>query len=206
MTWATFYLICFVVGFAFSVLSLILGSGKLHLPHGGLHHGGGAHAPGAHSGGAGHVHGMARGLARMQPSQVSFFNYFTLMAFLAWFGGTGYLLTQYSNLWFLLALGVASLSGLGGASIVFLFLAKVLLAHETILDPADFEMAGVLGKVNSSIREGGTGEIIFSQAGTRRTSGARSDDGAAITKGSEVVITRYEHGIAYVRRWEDLTK
>ncbi|MHB8652355.1 MAG: hypothetical protein ACYDA9_00595 [Terriglobia bacterium] len=195
MTWATFYLICFVVGFVFSVVSLVASSGKIHLPHGGLHHGG-----------TGHAHGMARGLARMHSSQVSFFNFFTLMAFLAWFGGTGYLLTQYSDLWFLLALGVASLSGLGGASIVFLFLAKVLLAHETILDPADFEMTGVLGKVNSSIREGGTGEIIFSQEGTRRTSGARSEDGTAILKGSEVVITRYERGIAYVRRWEDLNK
>jgi len=195
MTWATFYLICFVVGFLFSVVSLIVGSGKFHLPHGGLHHVG-----------SGHAHGMARGLARMPSSQISFFNFFTLMAFLAWFGGTGYLLTQYSDLWFLLALGVASLSGLGGASIVFLFLAKVLLAHETILDPADFEMAGVLGKVISSIREGGTGEIIFSQEGTRRTSGARSEEGKAIPKGSEVVITRYERGIAYVRRWEDLTK
>jgi hypothetical protein len=35
--------------------------------------------------------------------------------------------------------------------------------------------------------------------------GARSDDGAAIPKGVEVVVTRYEKGIAYVRRFEDLT-
>ena len=209
MTLATFYLICFVVGFAFSVISLVAGSGKLHLPHGGLHHqaGGAAHGGSAHSGtGVGHAQGMARGLARMQPLQISFFNFFTFMAFLAWFGGTGYLLTQYSNLWFLLALGVASLSGLGGASIVFLFLAKVLLAHETILDPADFEMGGVLGKVTSSIREGGTGEITFSQAGTRKTCGARSEEGIAISKGSEIVITRYERGIAYVRRWEEVAQ
>jgi hypothetical protein len=198
MTWATFYLICFVVGFAFSIISLIAGSGKLHLPHGGLHHGGASHP------GVGHPHGGVRGLARGASSPISFFNFFTLMAFLAWFGGTGYLLTRYSNLWFLLALMAASLSGLGGATIVFLFLAKVLLAHETILDPADFELGGVLGKVTSSIREGGTGEITFSQAGTRRTCGARSEDGTAISRGSEIVITRYEHGIAYVRRWEDL--
>jgi hypothetical protein len=208
MTWAMFYLICFVVGFAFSVISLVAGSGKVHLPHGGLHHAGGTtHGGPAHANaGASHVHGLARGLARMKPSQVSFFNFFTLMAFLAWFGGTGYLLTQYSNVWFLLALGVASMSGLGGASIVFLFLAKVLLGHETILDPADFEMGGVLGRVISSIREGGTGEITFSQAGTRKTCGARSEDGTAISKGSEIVITRYERGIAYVRRWEEMSQ
>jgi hypothetical protein len=47
--------------------------------------------------------------------------------------------------------------------------------------------------------------LIYSQEGVRRVTGARSDDGAAIPKGVEVVVTRYEKGIAYVRRFEDLT-
>jgi hypothetical protein len=59
--------------------------------------------------------------------------------------------------------------------------------------------------VSSSIREGGTGEIIYSQEGTRRVCGARSEDGTAISKGEEIIVTRYEKGIAYVRRWEELT-
>ena len=33
---------------------------------------------------------------------------------------------------------------------------------------------------------------------------ARSDEGFAIPKGTEVVVTRYEQGIAYVRPWEEL--
>jgi hypothetical protein len=99
---------------------------------------------------------------------------------------------------------VATLSGLGGASVVFLFLAKVLMAREAALDPADYQMVGVLGKLSLPIRESGTGEIIYSQEGVRRVAGARSDDGRPIAKGSEVVVTRYEKGIAYVRRWEDL--
>jgi len=212
MNWATFYLVCFVVGFAFSVLSLLMGSGKLHLhglhlshggPHVGATHGAGVtHGPVPHGGGAAtRAHSVT-----LRSTQVSFFNLFTLMAFLAWFGGTGYLLTQYSRLWFLVGLGIATVSGLIGASIVFWFLAKVLLGHERPLDPADYELVGVLGKVSSSIREGGTGEIIFSQQGTRKTSGARSADGIAIPKGTEVVVTRYDRGIAYVRRWEDMTQ
>jgi len=72
------------------------------------------------------------------------------------------------------------------------------------LDPADFVMTGVLGKVSSHIREGGTGEIIYSQGGTRRACGARSDTGQAIPKETDVIVTRYEHGIAYVRRWTEL--
>jgi hypothetical protein len=33
---------------------------------------------------------------------------------------------------------------------------------------------------------------------------ARSEHGEVLAKGEEVVVTRYERGIAYVRRWEDL--
>ena len=56
-----------------------------------------------------------------------------------------------------------------------------------------------------SIREGGTGEIVYSQVGTRRVCGARSEDGSAIAKGTEVVVTRYEKGIAYVRLWSEMS-
>jgi hypothetical protein len=188
MTWATFYMICFVVGIAFSCLLLFGGAGKLHL-HWHL-------PPTGHAGGG---HGTGAG-------QVSFLNFFSLVAFLAWFGGTGYLLTEYSHLWFALALLAATAAGLTGAGIVFWFLAKVLMAHETYLKAEDYDLVGTLGRVSSGIREGGTGEIIFSQAGTRRVSGARSEDGKAIAKGVEVAITRYERGIAYVRPWDEIAQ
>jgi membrane protein implicated in regulation of membrane protease activity len=105
--------------------------------------------------------------------------------------------------WYLLALGIASVSGIGGASVVFWFLAKVLMGREAPLDPADYDMVGMLGKLSISIRPGGTGEIIYSQEGTRRVAGARSEQGVAIPKGAEVMVTRYERGIAYVRPWKD---
>jgi membrane protein implicated in regulation of membrane protease activity len=208
MEWATFYLICFVVGLVFTLLSLVGSFGRLHLParwhlphilghHAGPAHGLSVHLHSAHS-------AMRIGQRAAQGSQVSFFNFSSLMAFLAWFGGTGYLLTRYSDLWTAVAFALALASGLAAAGIVFVFLVKVLMAHETELDPADFDLVGMLGKVNVNIRGGGTGEIIFSQGGTRRATGARSEDGAAIPKGTEVVVTRYEKGIAYVRRWEDL--
>ena len=53
---------------------------------------------------------------------------------------------------------------------------------------------------------GGTGEILFQQAGARRVAGARSEHGEAIDKGIEVVITRYENGLAYVRTWDEMSK
>jgi hypothetical protein len=62
----------------------------------------------------------------------------------------------------------------------------------------------VLGRVGHSIRAGGTGELIYSHGGTRHSCGARSADGSAIENGAEVVVTAYDRGIAYVRRWDDL--
>ena len=189
MNWADFYLLCFAVGFVFSLLSFAMGGMHWHPFH--LHVGGHAHV-----GHGAHGHGAHPGMSPFNPV--------TLAAFLAWFGGTGYLLTRYSSMWFVIGLGVAVASGLAGAAIVFLFVSKVLMSKHESLDPADYEMVGVLGRTSTSIRAAGTGEIIYSQAGTRRTCGARAEEGTAIAKGSEVVVTRYEKGIAYVRLWSDL--
>lgn len=213
MDWATFYLICFAVGLIFSVLSVMGSFGRLHLPgrwhlpHVFGHHAGPLHAHPVHVHSAlgGHWQGVQHAAAAGRAAEVPFFNFSTLMVFLAWFGGTGYLLTRYSNLWTAAAFAIALVSGLAAAGAVFLFLVKVLMAHETELDPADFDMMGMLGKVSVTIRAGGTGEIVFSQAGTRHAAGARSENGGAIAKGEEVVVTRYEKGIAYVRRWEEMT-
>src|SRR6266550_647244 len=195
MTLADFYLVCFVVGFFLSLLMFLAGGMHLHIPH---FHGHALpvhiHAPGlAHTG----AHGSHGG-------QVSPFNLITLTAFLAWFGGTGYLLTRHSAIWFWAALGISLLSGTGGAAIIYLFLSRVLTSPDEHLDPADFEMVGVLGRLSMPIREDGTGELIYSQAGTRRVCGARAAGGCSILKGTEVVVTRYERGIAYVRPWSEM--
>jgi hypothetical protein len=201
MTWANFYLVCFAVGLAFSLLSFLAGGVRwhLHLPHA-------THGPIVHGPGVGGHSGMGKGGARGQAGHVSPVNFVTFAAFLAWFGGTGYLLTRFWTVWFAIGLAIALLSGVTGAGIVYLFLSKVLISEEENLDPADYEMTGVLGRTSVPIRQGGTGEIIYSQAGTRRTCGARAEDGTAIAKGSEVIVTRYEKGLAYVRLWTEMTE
>ena len=195
MTWADFYLICFAVGFAFSFLSFLLGGVHWHLP---FHGNGHLHVPHPH------VH-VGHGANGHGPT-VSPLNPMTLAAFLAWFGGTGYLLSRFSAVWFVFGIIWALVAGVIGAGIIFFFMTKVLMSKEENMDAADYEMIGVLGKISSPIREGGTGELIYSQAGTRRVCGARTEDGSAVPKGDEVVVTRYEKGIAYVRRWEELTQ
>lgn len=209
MTWSDFYLICFAVGFLLSAVSFIAGGLRwhLHLPHfpdvGG--HATGGHAMGGHAAG-GHVPGAAAATHAGHQAPVSPFNFVTLTAFLAWFGGTGFLITRFSSIWYALGLLIALGAGVIGAGIVFLFLTRVLISHEENMDSADYEMVGVLGRISMPIRENGTGEIIYSQAGTRRTCGARSENGRAIEKGAEIVVTRYDKGIAYVRLWEEMNQ
>lgn len=221
MTWANFYLFCFLVGFLWSLVSLLVGHLHIHMPfhhgdvgHGMFHHGHAGHGMPHHGGAMDHSHLPNSGgeshdavtLDHARGMSISPINLGTIAAFLAWFGGSGYLLTAYSSIWFIWGLGLSVISGLAGASVVFWFLAKVLIGRDRDLDPADYHMTGVLGRISSSIREGGTGEIIYSQEGTRRTCGARSEDGKSIPQGVEVLITRYKKGIAYVRRWDEMSQ
>lgn len=200
MNWADVYMFCFLVGFILSLLSLVIGVFHIHLP--GLDHLHLDHH--ADFGGGTDVHvdnGQHAAGAHLSP-----FNFSTAMAFLAWFGGAGYLLTAWGRIGALAVLAFSAMAGATGAAIVFMFLAKVLMRTDSALHESDYRMEGVLGHVSSGIREGGTGEIIFSQEGVRRTCGARSENGKAIVRGIEVVITRYEKGIAYVRTWEEMAK
>ena len=207
MTWADFYLVCFVIGFALSLLAFL--GVHVHLPfhfHGHGLHGSGAAGHGiGHGTGHGTGHGAGHGTSAGKATGVSPFNFVTFTVFLAWFGGTGFLLTRFSTVWFWAGLVIAAAVGLVGSYIIFVFMSKVLMSPDAILDPADFRMEGVLGYLSNPIREGGTGELIYTQAGTRRTCGARSDEGIAIAKGTEVIVTRYEHGLAYVRTWDEMT-
>src|SRR5690242_6652575 len=194
MTWSDFYLLCFLVGFSLSVVSFLAGAVhihlpvKWHLPFHLSHHGGGLH-----KGGASGAH-------------ISWFNASTIMAFLAWFGGTGYLLTRHSNLLALTSLGISMVAGLFAGWVVFKFMVKLMQTADTPMSSEDHRVEGALGTVSMPIREDGTGEIIFSLGGTRRCAGARSGDGQPIQKGTEVVIERYEKGIAYVKKWEEFSK
>jgi membrane protein implicated in regulation of membrane protease activity len=198
MNWEMFYLTCFLVGVTLSLLAFV--GGSLHLPHVHFHL---PHGHGIPHVGGGHVSGHA---PVGHGPEMPLINFGTVTAFLAWFGGTGYLLTRHSSLLATVIILLSILAGLVASTIVFWFIVKFLLTHDQALDPADYDMVGVLGRVISSIREGGTGEIIFSQNGTRQTCGARSDDGMGLARGTEVIVTRYERGIAYVRRYDEMAE
>jgi membrane protein implicated in regulation of membrane protease activity len=208
MSWSDVYLFCFLVGASLSLFSFLAGAVHLHLPfkmhlpfHGSGHAAGGVH----HTGGLARG-GAVRGGAARSGMHISWLNASTILAFLAWFGGTGYLLTKYSHVVSIFIVLLATLAGLAAGWMVLRFLLKLVGPSDEPLLSEDRRIVGALAKVSMTIRENGTGEIIFPLGGSRSCSGARSEDGGAIEKGAEVVIEKYEQGIAYVKRWDEFMK
>lgn len=207
MSWENFYLACFLIGLFLSVLSLLGGmghfGGHLHLPHGTNvpHVGHISHAP--HLAHTAHAAGAPGRVARGSAT-VPWWNTFSIMIFLCWFGAAGFLLTRHGSFVTSVVMVLAAICGLAGGAIVFLFLTKVMLPHEHELSADETAIVGVVGKVSCPIAAGGTGEIAYEQLGARRSVPARAEDGLAIPKEEEVFVLSYEKGIAYVRRWEEV--
>ena len=186
MSWTDFYLVCLIVGMALASLSLVLGIFHVDLPGtrwdfltgGHLH--GGALVPG---------HGPGGGAMSGHLPAANFSN---LMVFLAWFGGAGALLSGSLHLGPWLALPGAGLSGVFGSYLVYLFVARVLTAKDHAMRPHEYMLPGTLATLTLAIREGGTGEIVYVQGGTRKSAAARADEPGAIALGAEVIVARFE--------------
>lgn len=188
----TLFITCFIAGLGLSVVSFVSvlesvrvfdaifhGHRVLHLPRLARHA------------------GPKRGRSSM-------INAAAITAFLVWFGGGGLLLERLTRWPMPLIVAAASLIGLAGGWLINSAIGALAKRESTA---ASLSMTGVIARTVVAIREGdGTGEIVFTHAGTRRVAGARSESGRAISKGTEVVVTRYERGIAYVTTWEDLEK
>lgn len=193
MEWlSSLFLGTFFVGLLFCVGSALLGFGQTGLDDLGFSFGGhGADGlDGLDGADGGHVSG-----------HVSPWNLTGLTAFVAWFGGVGYLALENWQLVAWLSVALAVLGGLVGWGVIYWFYARVLVRGETRMDPADYRLEGTVAKVTTRLNGDRLGEIQFSKAGTRRSEGARSEDGTTLERGAEVVIVRYERGIAYVQPW-----
>jgi len=137
---------------------------------------------------------------------VSPWNLTGLTAFIAWFGGVGYLASALWQLTAWASLMLATFAGLIGWALIYAFLTRVLLRREARMDPADYRMEGTVARVTVPISAGRIGEIQYTRAGARRSEGARSSDGSAIARDTEVVIVGYDGGIAYVEPWREFVE
>ncbi len=206
------FLYSFYVGFGLTLVSVILGFLNLGGDAGDLSHGGhlgpggdlsldaggdlsvdlATDVPMAHDGSVGKATGKAVALSPV--------NFQTLVAALMGFGGAGYLTSHYGAP---VALAGAAAGGFATGWLVYRF-QRFLLRGERPLPPTRY--TGIVGRLTVPIREGGTGEVVYTLNQTRTVSAARSVDGRPIPKGEEVVILRYERGIAYVQPWREFMK
>src|SRR5579859_4450943 len=217
------FLACFIFGALFTLASLALGfagHGAAHVGHGGhaAHLGHGGH-PAAHGHGpaqAGHgsphvdqgvasaSHHVHADIPQSEANHASlpWLNASSVIGAVTWFGAAGYLMLRLGD-WALPAVVLgALLAGGVGWYLVARFLGLVL-AGEREMDPDDYRLEGTVSKVTVGIPAGGTGEVVFSKAGARRSEAARSAGGGAIPRGSEVVITAYVDGFATVQPWAE---
>src|ERR1700758_5247836 len=105
MTWESFYLVCFLVGLFLSAFTLVggmghFGGGHVHMPH---------LPPGAHL-----PHGAAGPNQAQGTGTVPWWNAFSIMIFLCWFGAAGYLLTRYGGFVAGVVVALAGICGLAG--------------------------------------------------------------------------------------------
>jgi len=186
----TVFLACFIFGALFTLASLVLGAGDhglAHLPH--AH----AHLPHAHAG----SHS-----ANTDNEAIPWFSASSVVGALTWFGATGFVLERLGDWALPVVLAIAIATGAVGWYLVARFLGLVLQG-ERVMDPADYRLEGTVGNITISIPSGGTGEIVFSKAGARRSEAARAFGNAAIPRGTEVVITSYADGFATVQPWDE---
>src|SRR5581483_10855237 len=101
------------------------------------------------------------------------FNLGSVLAFLTWFGGVGFLLHTLSPLGLLVVLLLSLLAGVAGGALIAFFVAGFLWPAQTVMDPAQYRLDGTRGRITAAIPAGGTGEISYSKAGTRRSDAAR---------------------------------
>lgn len=226
------FIACFVFAGSFLVATTALGmghahsgvhlhaGGQLHLGHAG--HTGSAHvaAPAPTTAGGHptrvavpHAHQQAHAPAQQSASSKAPIaallhvfggvNLNSVLVFLFCFGLFGYVLHNLAHAGAVLTISVAVLAGLGGGAAMNALFVRLFGVEAGRLGNDSSQMEGRIATVSLPIRAGGVGEVVFiGENGTRRSLGARSQDGTAIPREAEVVILAFTNGIAEVQAWE----
>lgn len=192
----TIYIVCFAVGLLSALLLAV--SGDLHVAHvhhvagghaGGHHVGAGHHASGSHHAAGGH-HAVGGTLQSVLGFALSWLSPVTLAGGALLFGGVGLLFHGAS-----FALPLALVAAVLGA-----FLLRSLMAAfiRSSSPPLSLSGEGAIATVNATIHRDSAGEVGYTLEGLHRSAIARSQEGIEIPRGTQVVITRRDAGIAWV--------
>lgn len=220
-----FFLVCFLVGLGMAIISSVMGAfhaggdtgglGGADVGHGdlgdlsGLGHVGDAGDLGdlGHGTGA-HGHGHLQTVPGKVYSHTSPLNFWVIMGFLIGFGGIGFGLSRIPYVGWLLSFAGAIPAGVLTGWLVYLFLDRILIRGTSgVLTASGALLVGTVGRLSVPVRPGGgTGELVYTQSGTRKVVSARSVDGSGLDRDQEVVVVRYEGGVAYVQSWQQFVE
>jgi membrane protein implicated in regulation of membrane protease activity len=170
------YLGCFAVGLVFTVLSFFFG----HLDVGHPDHpdvGTGGHAE------AGYDHSGMPGVSAFSPT--------VICSFITAVGGFGMIFSHIGatrSVW--ISMPLSLVGGLIIAAGVFWIFAAIFSHTQSSSESRVGSLVGHTATVICPIPAAGVGEIAYVQAGTRYTAPAREQNGAAVSNGQTVKITR----------------
>ena len=218
-----FYVVVFLVGVFYTVISLIINAvtGALHSQGDfgadiGGHHGnmdsGHVEADISHAinsadgsqsvsvdGQQGHSAGESSGFSQ---SVISWFavllNPIVAVSFLTVFGGMGILGESYFKWGSVVTLAVAAASGIICSALLYNFVAKPIYRSENTSNVSREMLIGTAAEVTTDILADGFGTIAYTVNSLRFNAPSKHIEGNAVKQGQKVVICKIEDNIFYI--------
>ncbi|MDQ1326976.1 MAG: hypothetical protein QG641_256, partial [Candidatus Poribacteria bacterium] len=192
------YLVLFLIGFCFAVISFILSSlGHLGIGHIAID----THAgdSGGHDIDAGHHDAGGHANGNSSETNISPVSPITISMFITAFGGIGFIFQQIPGGNWMLSLPLAFISGFVIAGAAFYILYRLFKATQANSNYSRESLLGLEAEVITSIPSDGLGEIAYVTRGSRFNAPARSEEHNPIPTHSVVRMTRIVGNIFYVR-------
>jgi membrane protein implicated in regulation of membrane protease activity len=173
------YAICLAVGLVFTIFSAITS------------HFFGGHDFGGHDADVGTGGHADAGYDHSGLPGISFFSPTVLASFVTAFGACGLILERIpatKSIW--ISAPLSAVAGMLIALVTFLLFNSLFKSFQGSSESRVGSLIGHIASVATPIPQNGVGEISYVQGGSRYTAPARTTDGAAVTAGKCVRITR----------------
>ncbi|TVY10017.1 protease [Paenibacillus cremeus] len=121
-------------------------------------------------------------------------------------GGTGAMLTKYTEMMPSAVLVLSLLVAVGTAVVIFYFYVKPMQASENSVAFSMQDLVGRMGEVSVPIPARGCGEVLVRIGGSVTNQIAQSFDGVPVEAGCRVVTVEVKEGTLLVTRWEEESK
>ncbi|MRH43733.1 protease [Aquibacillus halophilus] len=132
-----------------------------------------------------------------------FLNPLLLFSTLSVIGGSGVLLTKYTDMNNLYVLILSLFIGAGSYFLIYYFLVTPMSNAEASTSISIFDLEGKVGEVITTIPANGMGEIFIESTNGSRNETAMSFDGVEIKQGTEILVIQVIDNVLYVSELEE---